>query len=85
MTDWLSSESEEVKNLLGVFSQDKVGVKKGIETLPEAQRTQGIDYLTWVISPANKKNATCIGSYFGHQVAPLASNTNLATRWGHLH
>ena len=58
---------------------------KNIQTLPEAQRTQGIASLTWVISPANKKNATCIGSKFGHQVAPLASVTNLATRWRHLH
>ena len=42
------------------------------------------DYLTWVISPA-KKNATWIGSKFGHEVAPLASVTNLATRLRHLH
>ena len=56
-----------------------------VKTLPEAQRTQGIASLTWVISPANKKNATCIGSKFGHQVAPLASVTNSATRWRHLH
>ena len=41
------------------------------ETLPEAQRTQGIDSSTWVISPA-KKNVTCIGSNFGHEVALLA-------------
>ena len=31
-----------------------------VETLPEAQRTQGIASKTWVISPA-KLNATCIG------------------------
>ena len=52
------------------------------KTLPEAQRTQGIASLTWVISPANKKNATCIGSK-SHQVEPLASD--LATRWRNLH
>ena len=34
------------------------------ETLPEAQRTQGIASLTWVIAPA-KKNITCIGSKSG--------------------
>ena len=56
-----------------------------IQTLPEAQRTQCIDSLTWVISWAIKKNATCIGSKFGHQVAPHASVTNLATRLHHLH
>ena len=55
------------------------------KTLPEAQRTQGIDFLTWVLSPANKKNAICIGSKFGHQVAPLALFANLTTRWRHLH
>ena len=53
------------------------------KTLPEAQRTQGIDSLTWVISPA-KYNATCIGSKFGQlYVVPLVLVQNLTTRWCH--
>ena len=53
------------------------------QTLPEAQRTQGIDSLTWVISPA-KYNATCIGSKFGQlYVVPLVLVQNLTTRWCH--
>ena len=51
------------------------------KTLPEAKRTQGIDSLIWVISPA-KKNASCIGSKFGQlYVVPLVQN--LTTRWCH--
>ena len=47
-----------------------------IETLPEAQRTQGIDSLTWV--------ATYIGSKFGQlYVVPLVLVQNLTTRWCH--
>ena len=34
------------------------------KTLPEAQRTQGIDSITLIISPA-KNNATFSGSKFG--------------------
>ena len=48
------------------------------ETLPEAQWTQGIESLTWVISPA-KKNATC----FGSNVVPLVLVQNFTTRWRH--
>ena len=55
------------------------------KTLPEAQRTQGIDSLTWAISSA-KKNAICIGSKFGQlYVVPLVLVQNLANRWRHLH
>ena len=54
-----------------------------VQTL-QLKRTQGIDSLTWVISQA-KYNATCIGSKFDHQIAPLALVTNLTTRWRHLH
>ena len=53
------------------------------QTLPEAQPTQAIDSITWVISPA-KKNANSveqkiqvkdsIGSNSGHQVAPYLQN-----------
>ena len=51
-----------------------------MKTLPEAHRIQGIDSLTWVISPA-KYNATCISSKFDqlyvvpivHQIASIAS------------
>ena len=57
---------------LSTYSHEESQIKSFYKTLPEAQRTQGIDALTWVISPANKNNATCIGSKFGHQVAPLA-------------
>ena len=39
------------------------------KTLPEAQRTQGIDSKTWVIYRAKK--ATCVSYKFGHQVATL--------------
>ena len=54
------------------------------ETLPEAQRTQGIDTLTWFISPA-KKNGTCIGSKFVQHVIQFALVAYFATRWRHLH
>ena len=54
------------------------------KTLPEAQRTQGIDSLTWVISPA-KYNATCIGSKFGQHVMQLELVPSVATRWCYLH
>ena len=54
------------------------------KTLPEAQRTQGIDSLTWVISPA-KYNATCIGSKVGQHVMQLELVPSLATRWCYLH
>ena len=42
------------------------------ETLPEARRTQGIAFLTWVISSVNKENALALVPY-------------LATKWHHLH
>ena len=55
------------------------------ETLPEAQRTQGIDSLTWVISPA-KYNATYIGSKFGQlYVVPLvlpSGATSIGSNFG---
>ena len=50
------------------------------KTLPEAQRTQGIDSSTKVIYPA-KKNATCIRSKF----VSLISAQNLTNMWRHKH
>ena len=50
---------------------------------PKKQRTQGIDSITWVISPA-KKNTTCIGSKFGRHVVPLVL-VPLTNRWRHKH
>ena len=64
------------------------------ETLPEAQRTQGIESITWVISPAKKNENSVdkksqvkdfIGSNFGQQVALLALVTSLTTRWRDLY
>ena len=51
-----------------------------MQTLPEAQRTQGIDSITWIMSPAKKNSNSVdkksqvkksIGSNFSYQVAPL--------------
>ena len=52
------------------------------KTLPEAQRTQGIDSLTWAISPA-ENNATCIGSIGIGQLYVVPLVQNLTTRWRH--
>ena len=46
------------------------------KTLPEAQRTQGIDFITWVnltarIDQIYFSGTTWIGCKFGHQMAPL--------------
>ena len=54
------------------------------KTLPEAQQTQGVDFIIENISPA-KKNATCIGSKFDHQMTQFALVAQLSTRWRHLH
>ena len=74
------------KNIVMVFCNkwpQRTSSQGNIKTLPEAQRTQGIDSLTWVISPA-KYNATCIGSKFGQfYVVPLVLVQNLTTRWCH--
>ena len=65
-----------------------------VKTLPEAQRTQGIASLTWIISPAKNQHwfqfwspggAICISCKIVHQMAPLALVPNLATRWSHMH
>ena len=54
-----------------------------MKTLPEAQQAQGIDSLTWVITPA-KMNANSIGSSFGQlYVVPLVLVQNLTNRWQH--
>ena len=49
-----------------------------IQTLPEAQRTQTIDSVTWFISLIANL-VTCIVCKFGHQVAPLIQVANVAT------
>ena len=59
-------------------------------TLPEAQRTQGIDFITWVNLSARIvqiyfSGTTWIGCKFGHQMLPLELVLNLVTRWRHLH
>ena len=51
----------------------------GCQTLPEAQRTQGIDFVTWVISLTNY--IYYYSFKFGHEMLSL---TYLATRWHHL-
>ena len=69
-------------------------MQRKTKTLPEAQRTQGIESKTWVISPA-KTNTNSVekkiqvkrlhGSNFGHQVGLIALVTSLATRRCLLH
>ena len=49
----------------------KAVFKLYIKTLPEAQRTQKIDSVTWI--------------KFSNTMTPLALVTNFATRWRHLH
>ena len=58
------------------------------KTLPEAQRTQGLESTTWVnLSASNSfqirppDSATCISCKFGHQTARLVLVPNLVTRW----
>ena len=56
------------------------------QTLPEAQRTQGIESITWDGAIfISCKIITCISSNFDHQMAPLALFTNFLTRLSHLH
>ena len=66
--------------------------KSSNQTLPEAQRTQGIESITWVIYPALEIEchlhwfqiwpivcgSTCISSKFDHQVMPPESVPDLA-------
>ena len=62
-------------------------VSKGItQTLPEAQRTQGIDSIIKIIflTEINLKVAS-LGSKFGHQMVQLVLVPILATRWCYLH
>ena len=63
-----------------------------VETLPEAQRTQGIDSMTWTIllTELNSKALFPISATrwcYLHWLPmwPLALISILATRWGHLH
>ena len=82
--DWVDTSSVGLSPPLQVdthqsSSKDIKNEGNTSKTLPEAQRTQGIDSLTWVISPAKCHlhwlqiwptcNAISIGSNFGHQVA----------------
>ena len=70
LTHWLTHSLPVLKNTTKEHTERRVTLETCYQsdeetwpdkqTLPEAQRTQGIDSLTWVISPA-KKNTTCIG------------------------
>ena len=58
--------------------------------LPEAQRTQGIDFITWVNLSARIVQIDFSGTFwinckFGQQIAPLKLVQNLVTRWRHMH
>ena len=56
------------------------------KTLPEAQRTQGIDFITWVNLSARTVQDWFQWHYLNcHQMAPHALVQNLVTRWHHLH
>ena len=64
------------------------------QTLPEAQRTQGIESITseiffslsyFKLIQSEPDGAICIGYKFGHQMVLHTLFVNLATRWCYLH